>query len=209
MQWKWSDKVIMNSSKKYAVFFVLASAYALAACSGLTKSDNPVVTTWWLKPYTGMTQATTPDTVLPLKLVVTAVPGLDSDQVLTLSREAELKPYAGARWADHVPELLTSLIGRSLDESGRFEVVPARAGGGTAECDLRLEVREFFADLSAGGNTTAVRVAFNGRYQCEPGTPVYIQSSASVAVGDERMSVIVAAFQQALDRVTRDVLDKI
>jgi len=199
----------MNSSKNYTAFFILASVCVLSACSGLTKSDNPVVTTWWLKPYTGMTQAAKPNSVLPLKLVVTTVPGLDSDQVLTLSGAAELKPYAGARWADHVPELLTSLIGRSLDASGRFEVVPARAGGGSGECDLRLEVREFFADRSAGGNTTAVRVAFNGRYQCEPGTPVYIQSSASVAVADERMSVIVAAFQQALDRVTRDVLDKL
>ena len=174
-----------------------------------TKSDNPVVTTWWLKPYTGMTQAIAPDSVLPLKLAVTAVPGLDSDQILTLSTEAELKPYAGARWADHAPELLASLIGRSLEASGRFEVLPARAGGGSGSCDLQLEVREFFADLSEGGNTTAVRVALNGRFQCESGAPVYIQSSASMAVGDERMSVIVAAFQQALDRVMQDILDNI
>lgn len=199
----------MNTSKKYTVFFVLVSACVLAACSGLTKSGNPVVTTWLLKPYTGMTQAITPDTVLPLKLTVTAIPGLDSDQILTLSGEAELKPYAGARWADHAPELLASLIGRSLDASGRFEVLSARTGGGSGNCDLQLEVREFFADLSAGGNTTAVRVALNGRFQCESGAPVYIQSSASMAVGDERLSVIVAAFQQALDRVTRDMLDKI
>ena len=199
----------MNSSKKYSVFFVLASACILAACSGLTKSDNPVVTTWWLKPYTGMTQAIAPDKVLPLKLAVTAVPGLDSDQILTLSAEAELKPYAGARWADHAPELLASLIGRSLEASGRFEVLPARAGGGSGSCDLQLEVREFFADLSEGGNTTAVRFALNGRFQCESAAPVYIQSSASMAVGDDRMSVIVAAFQQALDRVMQDILDNI
>ena len=130
MRWKWSDKAIMNNSKKYTVFLVLVSVCVLVACSGLTKSDNPVVTTWWLKPYTGMTQAIAPDTVQPLNLTVTAVPGLDSDQILTLSGEAELKPYAGARWADHTPELLASLIGRSLEASGRFEVLSARVDRG-------------------------------------------------------------------------------
>ena len=199
----------MNNSRKYIVFFVLTSACVLAACSSLTKSDNPVVTTWWLKPYTGMTQEIAPDKVLPLNLTVTAVPGLDSDQILTLSGESALKPYAGARWADHAPELLASLIGRSLEASGRFEVLPARAGGSSGDCDLQLEVREFFADLSAGGSTTAVRVAFNGRFQCESEAPVFIQSSTSMAVGDERMSVIVATFQQAIDRVMQDILDKI
>src|SRR5210317_936070 len=104
----------MNNSKKYGMFFVLVCISVVTACSGLTKSDNPVVTTWWLKPYTGVTQATAPETLLPVNLTVTAIPGLDSDQVLTLSGGAELKPYAGARWADHIPELLTSLIGRSL-----------------------------------------------------------------------------------------------
>ncbi|MGB7452853.1 MAG: ABC-type transport auxiliary lipoprotein family protein [Lysobacterales bacterium] len=199
----------MNSSKKIGVFFVLASACVLAACSGLTKSDNPVVTTWWLKPYTGMTQPTVPGAVLPVKLTVTAVPGLDSDQILTLSGEAELRSYAGARWADHTPELFASLIGRSLEASGRFDVQPARTGSGSGGCFLQLEVREFFADLGAGGSTTAVRVALNGRFQCEPGVPVFVQSSATMTVGDERMSVIVATFQQAMDRVMRDMLDKI
>lgn len=199
----------MMGLKKYSVMFLLVSTCVLTACSGLTKSDNPVVTTWWLKPYTGMTQATTPDKLVPVKLTVTAVPGLDSDQILTLSGEAELKPFAGARWADHTPELLSSLIGRSLEASARFDVRPAHTGRGSGGCDLQLEIREFFADLGADGKTTAVRVALNGRFQCEAKPPVHIQSDASMPVGDERMSVIVAAFQQATDQVIRDTLDKI
>jgi ABC-type uncharacterized transport system auxiliary subunit len=205
----WRNSPIMNIPTKFALCCLLASSCLLPACSNLTRSDKPAVTTWWLKPYTGPVAASIPDTPVPVTLSVTAVPGLDSDQILTLSADAELKPYAGGRWAEHLPELITSLVGRSLEASGRFEVESEWGGAGPEHCDLQLQLTEFFAGLDPDGSSAVVHVAVNGHLYCGSAAPVAFAADASVPVTGNRMTVVVAAFQQALDRVTRDVLEKI
>lgn len=209
MPWNWRDDVITSNAGKHTIVILMASIWVLSACSGLTKSDKPATTNWWLKPYNGATQQTTDEAVVPVALTVKAVPGLDSDQILTLSTDAQLKPYSGARWVDHAPELLASLLGRSMEASGPFEVLTQRSGWGAESCDLQLELREFYADLNSAGTTTGVRVAIDGRYLCDSASPVDIKSNAFVVVNDERMSVIVAAFQKAVDQVTQDMLDQL
>ncbi len=149
------------------------------------------------------------DPVLLVAVSVTVVPGLDTDRILTLSNTAELNQYSGARWTDNLPELLTSLVSRTLEASGRFEVVSGGGGGGSEDCGLQLESREFFAQLSPSGQTTGVRVAIDGRYQCESAKSVPISANVSIPVHDDRMSVIVAAFQQALDQAMRELLEQL
>lgn len=201
--------MIMSNAKGHTILFLLAITLVLGACGGLTQSDRPVATRWWLKPYAAAAQPMGTEAAIPVALTVKAVPGLDTDQILTLSSDAQLKPYSDARWVDHAPDLLASLLGRSLEASGRFEVLAERSGWGVEMCDLQLQLREFFADLNSGGKTTGVRVALDGRYQCGSGTAVDIQSSEFVAVTEQRMSIIVAAFQQAVDHVTQDMLAQI
>ena len=140
---------------------------------------------------------------------VSVAPGLDTDWILTLSTDAKLSHYTGARWVGNLPELVASLTSRTLGASGRFDVVSRRAGGGHEDCELQLEVQEFFASIEASGQTTGVRVAISGQYQCESAEPVLVQLSASIPVRDERMSSIVAVFQQATDSVMKDLLGKL
>jgi ABC-type uncharacterized transport system auxiliary subunit len=140
---------------------------------------------------------------------ITVVPGLDTDRILTLSDDAELNQFAAARWADNLPELVTSLVSRTLEASGRFDIVSGRAGGGSESCELRLELQEFFARLSSSGQTTGVQVAIEGRFQCESDEPVPLKLNASIPVHDERMSVIVAAFQQAMNSVMKDMIEQL
>ena len=90
--------------------------------------------------------------------------------------------------------------------SGRFDVVSGGGRNGPMECDLQLELREFFAELDGSGKTTGVRVAVNGRYQCDSDVPVKIDLNSSVPVYGDHMSVIVAAFQQAVDDVMAALL---
>ena len=201
--------MIRSRAEKLTIVTLMASIWVLSACSGLTKSDKPVATNWLLKPYNGTTQHMVDEPVVPVALTVKAIPGLDSNQILTLSTDAQLKPYSGALWVDHTPELLASLLGRSMEANGPFEVTTQRSGWGAENCDLQLELREFYADLNSVGKTTGVRVAVDGRYICESVSPVDIKSSAFVVVNDESMSVIVAAFQQAVDQVTQDMLDQL
>ncbi len=189
--------------------FYLLMLLSVSACSGLTHSDQPATVKWWLKPYTGLSQVAPSEPVKLLALSVTAVPGVDTDRVLTLSDDAELKHFAGARWVDNLPELVTSLIGRSLEGTGRFEVLAGRRGTGTENCSLDLELRKFYASLSPSGRTSTVQVAINGRYHCDSATPLVIQLSTSIPVSDDRMSVIVAAFQQGMDSMMKELLEQL
>lgn len=202
----WSDEATMNTTNKFVVFCLLILALSVSACGGLTRSDKPATKTWWLEPYTAMKQDESPDSVKVVAISVMVIPGLDTDRILTLSDNAELNQFAAARWADNLPELVTSLVSRSLESSGTFEIVSDRAGGGPANCDLQLELREFFASLNSSGQTIGVQIAIDGRYQCKSDEPVSLKLSTSIPVHDDRMSVIVAAFQQAMDSVMRDLL---
>ncbi len=196
----------MNITRKIEVICLLILTMSVSACGGLTRSDQPATRTWWLEPSVETTQKLSSNPVKLVSISVTAVPGLDTDRILTLSDESQLNQFAAARWADNLPELATSLVSRTLEASGRFEIVSNRAGGGSEDCDLQLELREFYARLNATGQTTGVRVAIHGRYQCESAAPVDLHLSASIPVHDDRMSVIVAAFQQAMDSVMKEML---
>lgn len=189
---------------------ILSAALVLAACGGLTTSDKPEINVWWLQPVAGAPRAETDARPAPMFLDLDVVPGLDSDKVLALASDAQLKPYAGARWADELPALAESLFTRSLQASGRFEVLQhGRASAAGPTCELQLELKEFFADLEAGGRTRGVSVEIGGQYRCPAAQPLGLASRAYVGVGEERMSVIVAAFQKALDQVTLDIIKKI
>lgn len=179
------------------------------ACTGLTKSDKPALSKWWLEPYVSEGQALPVDKPDRLAVLITVVPGLDTDRILTLSENAELGQFASARWVAHVPELVTSLLERSLEATGRFVIVSESEATRPGNCLLELELRKFFADIGPGEITTAVSVSAHGVYQCGSAAPLDIRSDVSTPVADERMTVIVAAFQRAMDQVTRDVINEI
>ena len=205
----WSDEAAMNTTNKLIVFCLLILALSVSACGGMTHSDKPATNTWWLEPYTGMTQETPSESAPLVAISITVVPGLDTDRILTLSDDAELNQFAAARWADNLPELVTSLVGRTLEASGRFEIVSGRAGGSSEKCELRLKLQEFFALLSPSSQTTDVQVAIDGRFQCESDEPVPLKLNASIPVHDDRMSVIVAAFQRAMDSAMKDMIEQL
>lgn len=196
-----------NTSEKTLVLCLLLITIGLGACGGLTQSDKPAVTTWWLNPFTGVAQTENPAPVASVSVSVAVVPGLDTDQILTLSDDSELKPYAAARWVDNLPELTKSLVSRTLEASGSFEVVSERARAEHKRCDLQLELREFFANLNSSGQTRSVQISMHGSYQCESEALIPIQIKASVPVQDNRMRTIVAAFQQAMNSAMMDLLE--
>jgi ABC-type uncharacterized transport system auxiliary subunit len=196
----------MNGHNRFAGVFLLLLVLVGGACGGLTQSDKPATVKWWLNPFTGTAVTAPASPPLPVELSVTAVPGLDTDRILALSDDAELKPFIGASWVDYVPELVDSLVGRSLEASGRFKVITAGTSRGTESCALQLEIRKFFAELDASGQARVVQVALSGSYQCGAGESSPLRLSATVAANDQRMKVIVAAFQSALDKVMKDML---
>ncbi len=193
----WSNSRHMQKLTRLSLLGLLF----LTACGGLTTSDKLVTRTWLLMPLEQSVNTVTSETATTIDLSVVAVPGLDTDRILTLSKDAELNNFAGARWAGHTPEMLESLLSRALQGSGNFKVISSQA-----DCDLQLEVQEFFAYTGSSGTASEVQIEINGQYSCrsEKSKPIHLR--ASIPVFENKMSTIVSAFQTAINQVLADLL---
>ena len=205
----WNSSQITRITTHAKTTFLLVLTLALIACGGLTRSDKPATSTWLLKPYSTGTTAQAGEAITRVAVAVSVSPGLDTDWILTLSADAELNHYTGARWVDNLPELFTSLTARSLTSSGRFDVLSGDSGDGHEDCVLQLEVQAFYADIGVSEKTTGVQLAIAGQYDCESSEPVAIYLGSTVPASAQDIASIVSAFQTATDRVMHDLLTKI
>lgn len=191
-----------------AITILLFLTAIVTACGGVMTSEHPVKQTYLLEPTT-VDVSNRPDDLWPaLELSVMAVPGLDTDHIQALSTDASLKHYANARWADFLPEVLASVLRRSLASTERFEAVratPAPTGDGWS---LTMEVQKFYGIRDYAGNTTSVAAEFEGILDCKEQVH-QLQLSFSRPVREERLSVVVNAHQQALDDATRHLVAKL
>ena len=188
-----------------AITILLFLAAIVTACGGVLTSEHPVKQTYLLEPSSIDLSDRTGDPWPALELSVKAVPGLDTDHIQALSTDASLKHYANARWADYLPEVLASVLRRSLASTGRFEAVRATPVSGGENWSLIIEVQQFYGIQDYAGSTSSVAVAFEGVLEC--GEQVHqLQLSSSRAVREERLSLVVKAHQQALDDATKQLV---
>ena len=185
-----------------------AMTMLLTACSGVMDSKQPARQVYMLTPYSGATDAANPAQGPQLSITVSAVPGLDTDRVLALSNDARLNQYANARWPDHLPEVLTSIMKRSLASTGRFSAVEESTRASGDGWLLLLEVQQFYGIRNASGDTSAVIVEMTGSIECNDLRGPFTLSDSN-PVADERLSAVVAAHQRGLDEVTAQLLDQI
>ena len=194
--------------KKILLPALAAMTMLLAACSGVMDSKQPARQVYMLAPYSGAANAASTAQVPELSMTVSAVPGLDTDRVQALSSDARLNQYANARWPDHLPEVLTSVMKRSLASTGRFSAVEESTRASGDGWLLQLEVQQFYGIRNASGDTSAVIVEMTGSIECNDLRGSFTLSDSN-PVADERLSAVVAAHQQGLDDVTRQLLDQI
>jgi ABC-type uncharacterized transport system auxiliary subunit len=176
----------------------------LGGCGGLLQSDGAPSSIWWLEPLAAPAAPSKSATARPIGLQVSVVPGLDTDRVLTLDTRAQLSRLAGAHWAEFLPELLFSLVSRSLEEAG-WEAGAAH-GLHEEDCLLHLEARRFWIRLDAQDQARSAEVSLAGQLRCGNQAAAPIEASASIPIPVHRMPEIVAATQQALDQTLTDLL---
>ncbi len=176
----------------------------IAACSAMN-SAQPAKQYYMLVPVSGTASL---DQGPELAMTLSAVPGLDTDRVLAFSSDARLNQYANARWPDHLPEVLTSVVQRSLSASGKFSEVEEGTRKSSDGWLLKLEVQQFYGIQNSSGNTGSVKVQMSGSIECNDVRGTFTLSDSN-SVSDERLSAVVAAHQRGLDDVTRQLLDQI
>ena len=179
----------------------------LTACSGVLTSEQPAKQYYTLMPLAAPPSGPIQEPGPSLSISVSAVPGLDTDRVLALGPDASLNRYANARWPDHLPEVLTSVMRRSLVNTGRFSAVE-EAGHAKTGWVLKLEVQQFYGVQDQAGNTSSVLVEMAGTVYCDGGLK-NLKLADSRRVGDERLSAVVSAHQAGLDSVTKQLIDQL
>lgn len=177
----------------------------ITACSGVLTSDEPARQFYTLMPLDGPGNAPAATTAASVVLSVTAVPGLDTDRVLALEPDARLSRYANARWPDFLPEVLASVIKRSLQASGDFSNVELGDSPSEKAIGLALEIRQFYGIRTAQQSTRSVLVEIGASIQCG-GKHHRLTLSASKPVSQERLASVVAAHQAGLDEASRELL---
>lgn len=206
----------MNGRSPTKLAFAALLALLPTGCGNILTSEQPARHLYLLSPYdaapvaAGSRAGPEPDVNLAVSLTVSlaAIPGLDTDRILALGTDARLNHYANARWPDNVPEVLASVIRRSLESTGRFAAVRVVEPGETGDWALDLEVLEFYGVQDASGTTLSVRVALAGTLACVKDTHV-LRLTEAVPVAEERLEVVVAAHQAGLDGVTRQLLERL
>lgn len=193
--------------KACTLALVALCAVVTTACSGVLTSDQPARQDYLLKPLS-LPSAKAVVTAPGLSLSVRAVPGLDSNRILVLGPDARLSSYAGAHWPDNLPEVLGSVLQRSLSASGRYSSVTSERSLPLADRMAVLEIEEFYGLQSASGTTSSVSAVLAGSVRCNDERHT-LRLRASEPVADERLAAIVAAHQAALDEVTRQLLEQL
>jgi ABC-type uncharacterized transport system auxiliary subunit len=180
----------------------------LPACGGLLTSEQPARQNYLLQPlgatgggFEGSQNAT-------LRLGLGVIPGLDTDRIQALDPDARLIPYANARWPDRLPEVLASVLQRSLETTGQFAQVASGGRAAGTEWVLDLELRAFYGIRNSAGSTESVRIALAGTLACGDGT-YRLNLTDSAPVAEERLAAVVAAHQAALNAVTRDLIGQL
>jgi len=131
-----------------------------------------------------------------LSVVVHTIPGLDTDRILVKGPGARMNYYAGARWPDHLPEVVTATVRLSFESSGRFSRVTSRSRVKGDEWMLELELREFFAVVSTTDAPPQIHVELVGHLSCGSGETA-VSAAATAPAQENKLSKIVAAFQGA------------
>jgi ABC-type uncharacterized transport system auxiliary subunit len=191
-----------------ALSCLLALTAIVTACGGILTSDQPVRQTYILEPWSAPTGEFTSGSWPILALSVTAVPGLDTDHIQAIGTDARMHQYANARWADFLPEVLGSVMRRSLASADRFAAVKTGPARDTSDWILTLEAQQFYGIQDSNGSTSSVSVRFEGLLHCKENDH-QLQMNSSRPVREERLSVVVKAHQQALDDVTQQLLEQI
>jgi len=168
----------------------------LCGCGGMLTSDEAPERMYWLEAATLRFGEAPPESLPELLIVVHTIPGLDTDRILVKGPGARMNYYAGARWPDHLPEVMTATVRLSLESSGHFSRVSSRSQIKGDEWFLELELREFFAVAITADSPPQIHVQLAGHLNCGFGD-TGINATATVPAQENKLSKIVAAFQSA------------
>lgn len=133
---------------------------------------------------------------------------LDSDRIAIRTSPLELKYYKGARWSDRAPSLVQTLLVESFENSGLIVAVGRQAIGLRGDYDLKLELREFHAEMYQETSTPTVRTRLNVKIIKQPSASIIASETfeRTADAGSDAIPEVVNAFDEALGSTMKRVV---
>lgn len=185
-----------------AVLFTL-----LSGCGSLFDSKLAPPQTYVLRLPPPAATASAPGTGGSLQVQrPEAGPGLESNRIALLRSDRRFDYFAASLWAAPVPDLLESAIVEQLRGTGLFTAVLDDASPYAPRYELRITVRRFEADYTAGGPPVAQVVldCTLGRHR-DRALLASFSAQGSVRATEDRLSAVVAAFEAATTQAVAEV----
>jgi cholesterol transport system auxiliary component len=169
----------------------------VAGCGGLLHSNATPEQTYYLAAPNAAALAPT-----QASLRVghpSAGPGLDSPHIMLLQADHRMNFYTGSRWAAPAPEVFEALTVQTLRASQAFTSVEDSTSPFPSEYLLQISLRRFDADYTLGGGAPTVSVVVDCIVGRREGRDVLatFEASGTAAASANRLSEVVAAFEQA------------
>lgn len=205
------EAVMLRFGKMLRGAVLAAFVLPLGGCALADLGSGPAPSLYTLRAPAVETVQAAP---VAAQLVVedfSAPAAIDTTRIVFRPSDNEIAYYAGARWSDRAPRMISSLLVETLSRSGQF---PAVVGpGSTARMDYALtgDIRVFSAhrDEAAGlgQGTTKVRVAFYVRILRARDRSILAsrEFTAEAAAPGSGMANIVAAYDAALGSVLAEI----
>jgi cholesterol transport system auxiliary component len=202
----------MKARRHMALIAPMLLALGVCGCSGLLRSDAKPVQIYTLSAGpVSAGGAAGPTSTLKASLRVAhplAGPGLDTAQIVLLEPDHRMDVYAASAWAAEAPALIESLASQTLRSSGEWSSVEDAESPFPADYLLQISIRHFEADYGDGSDAPpTVRVTLDCTLGAEDARSIAASftASGSAVASANRLSEVVAAFQQATDQALRSM----
>ncbi len=187
----------------------LCAFCSLAGCGSLISVGGPESDLYNLTPERNYSEG------LPTvhwQLVVEeplATGGFDNNRIAVRPSPTELKYFSGARWSERAPRMVQNLIVQSFEDSGKIVAVGRQVIGLRSDYNLKLELREFQAELQGEDSSPQIRVRINAKLVRQPRQEILASKNFEQVVPckGRGMKEVVGGFDLALGRVIRELVE--
>lgn len=185
----------------------LALLTILSACGVLPRVNEPV------NLYT-LTPKTTFPGALPVvdwQLVVetpVAAASVDTPRIALQQSPLTFEYYAEAAWTDNAPAMVQTLLIESFESTRSIRAVGREAIGLRPDYILKTDLREFEAVYDGTNSVPTVWVRMNAKLVQMPERRIIASETheAKVPAGGTKLTDVVAAFDEALGRVLKEIV---
>jgi cholesterol transport system auxiliary component len=184
-----------------AAALLLASTLSLSGCGGLfeSKLDAPQTYVLRLPPTASVNAAGAQPLGSVLVQRPETSPGLNSDLIALLRSDRRFDYFSATRWAAPLPDVAESVIVDALRGTGAFSAVMDDTSPFAPNYNLRVTLRRFEADYTAGDAAPTVHVILDctlGRHR-DRALMGSFTAQGSVRASEDRITAVVAAFEAA------------